>query len=918
MNPITRFLLLTVMSLTCIVANATNNPVNADNICKHIEILSSDEFMGRQSGTPGEEKAIHYIREQFKTVGLEPAVGDSYFQEVRLAKYTVMPPKEIEVKAAGQQFAIKHKEDFLLASNYAKPTIEIDHAALVFAGFGIHAPEIGWDDYKGVDVKGKVVVVLSDVPAEYTTDSTLWKGDPAANLYAKSFYKKNEAAARGAIGLISIFKHSKQGFYTWESISNYVGVEDLTIKRNLDDTQLKFSGVLSREAIEQLFTWAGKKGYDFQQEALKPDFKPLPLGLQLNFSFANTWEDIKTHNVAGLLPGTDLADEVIIYSAHWDHVGILPNAQGDSIRNGAVDNASGTAAIIEIARAYKNQATPSRRSILFLATGAEEMGLLGSVWYNAYPLFPRGKTVANFNMDAHFPYGKSTHIAGVVYGRSDLDKYLEEAARLQQRILFPNTEQNIAANIFFRSDHFPFAEVGIPSEFAVGMGEAMGHDNTIYQQKMAAYMPKYHQPSDEYEADFNCEGIAQDAELIFLVGSMIDREGAFPEWDPAQPFAKYRYNARYKSLYFHDVSATHIPIMATQGRSMDAKPVDIDNDGDLDLIVTGEWSYNLILINDGKGLFTDETVARLPLKRRDSEDIAIGDFDGDGDIDLVFVSEDDQVNEYYLNNGKGYFEDHSHQIPVTGKSNAVISFDVNNDGLLDLVIGNDGLNFCLLNSTHNKWIDSPDRIPPSLKTTQDLEVGDIDGDGDLDLICANEDDNEIWINDGQGYFTDQTSSRIILDAGVWETREADLGDADGDGDLDLFFANVNFRRDKDSQNRLFLNDGTGKFQDATSLNLPQEKMHSVDGDFVDFDQDGDLDIITGNGFGNSFEFYANDGKGKFTNVTSSVLPPSVKGDGIDIEAADFNGDGIIDLYLCNFLGSDLLLLGERTGLNRKM
>lgn len=901
----TLFLWLMTWSL-----KAQENPVNADSICKHIERLAADEFMGRKSGTPGEEKAIHYIKTQYEAMGLKPAAGDSYFQQVHLANYTVEPPASIQVKKGQKTFQIEHQKDFLLASTYTQKEVSINGVELVFAGFGIYAPEIGWDDYKDVDVRGKIVVVLSDVPGEYTTDSTLWKGDPAANLYAKSFYKKNEAAARGAIGLLSIYKQSKQGLYTWESIANYVGKNDLTIKRASAEKQLRFSGVLTQAITKQLFQWSGRANYDFKEEALKPDFKPVHLGLKLDFQFSNSWEDLLTHNVVGVLPGTDLADEVIIYSAHWDHVGILPGAEGDSIRNGAVDNASGTAAILEIARAYKKRPNPPRRSILFLATGAEEMGLLGSVWYNAHPLFPIGKTVANFNMDAHFPYGKTTHIAGVVYGRSELDKYLDEAARLQGRTIVPNTLQNIAADIFFRSDHFPFTEVGVPAEFAVGMGEAMGHDNTVYQQKMAAYQHKYHQPSDEYDPTFNCEGIAQDAELIFRAGSLIDREGTFPQWDEKQPFARFRYEARHKSGYFHDVSPKNIPLMATQGRSMDAKPADIDQDGDLDLIVTGEWSYNLVLINDGRGKFADETMARLPLKRHDSEDIAIADFDGDSDLDLIFVSEDDEVNEYYLNDGRGYFEDHAHKLPVTGKSNAVVSFDINEDGYPDLVIGNNGVNYCLIkDATNNGWIESPDRIPASSKTTQDIEMGDFDGDGDLDLICGNEDDNEVWINDGKGFFKDETAARLPMEPSAWETREVDLGDVDGDGDLDLFLANVNFRQNKDAQNRLFFNDGKGFFRDKTATHLPAEKMHSVDGDFVDIDADGDLDIITGNSFGNSFACYLNDGKGNFVNATDKVLPPSVKGDGIDIEAADFNGDGIIDLYFCNFMGSDLLLLG---------
>ncbi len=889
---------------------AQDYPIDAERICEHIEVLASDEFEGRQTGTSGEEKTIEYIARNFQRVGLEPANGDSYLQQVHLAKFSVVAPGSINLKYPEETEEWRFKEDFLLASTFAKEQVRIDQAQLVFAGFGIYAPEIGWDDYKNVDVEGKIVVVLSGVPSEYTTDTSLWKGDPAANLYGQTFYKKNEAARRGAIGLFTIYRQSQQGLYNWESLANYVGQNTTAIKKPIDETQLKFSGLLKRESTQRLFEKAGKKGYDFQKEPLKPRFHPLLMDIDLSFNFSNTWEDIKTHNVVGLLPGTDLADEVMIYSAHWDHVGILPGAEGDSIRNGAVDNASGTAALIEIARAFKNRLEPFRRSVLFLATAAEEMGLLGAVWYADNPIFPIGKTVANFNMDSHYPYGKTTLAVGVVYGRSGLDKYLDEAARLQNRIIYPNTEQNIAANIFFRSDHFPFAEVGVPSEFAVGGGEAMGHDNEVFQKKLMAYQYKYHQPSDEYEEDYNCEGIAQDAELILHAGWLIDREGAFPHWDPQQPFDRYRREARYASSLFQDVSDAHIPARATQGKSMDAKPADLDGDGDPDLLVANEWGYNVLLINDGQGRFSDESDKRLPLKRHDSEDVAVADFDDDGDLDIIFVSEDDQVNEYYLNDGQGFFKDHSHQLPLTGKSNAVLTLDVNQDGFPDLLIGNDGPNFCLLNDGKGHWTPAPDRIPTSSKTTQDLEAGDIDGDGDLDIINGNEDGNEIWINDGKGNFTDQTKQLIKADMSAWESREADFGDVDGDGDLDLFFANVNFRQDKNNQNRLLLNDGKGHFTDVSAIHLPSEKMHSVDGDFIDLDRDGDLDIVTANSFGNSFEFYLNDGKGKFTKETDGIKPPSIKGDGIDIEAADFNGDGKVDLYLCNFMGRDMLLLGR--------
>lgn len=906
-------LLLLVLGCWVLAFNlgmSNSSPIDGLKICEHIKVLASDEYEGRQTNTEGEQKTINYIQNQYKEIGLQPMKDGSYLQKVHLAKYNVIPPSKIKLTNGDKKVDLEHTKDFYLESNYSKERIEISEAEVVFAGFGIHAPEIGWDDYKDVDVKGKIVIVISDVPSEFTEDTLLWKGDPAANIYSKSFYKKNEAARRGAIGMLSIYKHSKQGYYTWETIKNYIGVDDLTVKRKLDDKQLKFSGVLSRAAVSRIFDESGKKEYDYQSEALKKSFKPFIINLKANFTFSNTWEDILTHNVIGILPGTDLGDEAMVYSAHWDHVGIMPGTDGDNIRNGAVDNASGTAALIELARAYKTDAN-NRRSIVFVATGAEEIGLLGSVWYNANPVFPIGKTVANFNMDSHYPYGKVSNVTAVVYGRSDLDKYLEESARRQGRVLTSNREQNIAANIFFRSDHFPFVEVGIPSEFAVGYGEAIGHDNEVLQQKLAAYQYKYHQPNDEYEEDFDCGGIVQDAELIYVAGQLIDRDGAFPEWYSGQPFAKFRKASRYSSDYFDDVSKTHLPLIATQGRSMDAKPSDLDGDGDLDMIVTGEYSYNLILINDGYGKFTDESTARLPMKRYDTEDIAVADFDLDGDQDILFVSEDNFVNEYYLNDGSGFFVDHSYRMPVDGKSNAVNTFDINGDQYPDIIIGNDGINFCLINDKEGGWINSPERIPASAKTTQDIEIGDVNGDGHLDILCGNENDNEIWINDGNGFFRDETSSRISNEIGMWETRELDLADVDNDGDLDIFLANVNFIQTKDHQNRLFLNDGEGKFMDATNSSLPQEKMHSVDGDLADLDRDGHIDIITSNGFGNSLAIYMQNANLKFENKTDVVLPASIRGDIIDTEIEDFNNDGLLDIYLCNFRGSDMLILGKK-------
>ena len=920
--PLKIIFFLNIISPIALSAQAPmgNQEQFSTNICNHIRILASDAYEGRKPGTAGEEKTIQYIKKQFEDIGLRPAAKDgTYFQKVALANYATIAPGQIKLSSKTGQVEWQLKKDFLLSSQLTQDIYHLSPTSLVFAGFGIHAPEIGWDDYEHLDVKDKVVVVLSGTPDQYTEDSTLWHGDPAANIYSKGFYKKNEAAARGAKGVLFIYQQQPHSYWNWESIGKVYGQNNMTIKRTSNEQQIHFDALVTKNAVEQLFSLAGIQAYDFHEEALKPDFRGLDLSCKIQLSFSNTWSDLNTHNVVGLLPGTDRADEVILYTAHWDHVGIGPAIDGDSIRNGAVDNASGTAGMIEIARAFKTQATPPRRSILFIATGAEELGLLGAVWYAKHPLFPLGKTLASLNLDGHFPYGKTTHITGVVYGRSGLDPYLEEAANQQGRIIVPNTAQNIAQSIFFRSDHFPLAEAGIPSEFAVGAGSAMGHDSVVWEQKMKTYMPKYHQPTDEYESHFDCGGIWQDAELIYQTGNLLDQADAFPMWDEDQPFQKWRTKARFESTYFKDVSASHLPLMSLQGRSMDAKPADLDGDGDIDLVIANEHSYNIILINDGKGHFTDESQKRLPLKRRDSEDIALGDFDGDGDIDLIFVSEDDQVNEYYENDGKGFFADRSYKIPLGGCSNAIISRDLNGDKLPDLIIGNapskqgqGGKNFCLINDGKGGWLDESSlRLPSTIRATQDLELADIDQDGDDDLIIANEDGNQLLINDGKGFFEDQTSKRLSASGSDWETREADFADIDGDGDLDLFFANVNFRQTKDAQNRILINNGKGFFKDVTVDQLPSEKMHTVDADFYDLDGDNDLDILTGNSFGHSYMAYLNDGKGNFTNEAAVVIPPSIRGDGIDMETADFDGDGILDLYFCNFMGHDFLLFGKR-------
>lgn len=364
---------------------------------------------------------------------------------------------------------------------------------------------------------------------------------------------------------------------------------------------------------------------------------------------------------------------------------------------------------------------------------------------------------------------------------------------------------------------------------------------------------------------------------------------------------------------YKDVSSTHLPLSTLGGNSMDARPVDLDGDTDLDIVVACEFCPNIILINDGTGHFANESAARIPQPAHDSEDIGIADFDRDGDPDIIFVSEDDQVNEFYINDGNGFFTDFSGRITVTGTSNAVLAAFVDADTFPDIIIGNAGQNIVLINDGTAHFIDeTSQRLPANINTTQDLEWGDVDGDGDNDLIEGNENGNRLLLNDGSGVFTDVTATHLPLPANGEETREADLGDVDNDGDLDLFLANVTFTQAFPAQNRLLLNNGSGVFSDVTATNLPAQLQNTVDGDFVDLDYDDDLDIVTAQAFNGTYQALLNNGSGVFTDHTAQVFQTLPSGSGVDAEAADFNNDGLLDLYLAGFQHTDFLFLGEET------
>ncbi|WP_190809515.1 VCBS repeat-containing protein [Flagellimonas sp. S3867] len=342
------------------------------------------------------------------------------------------------------------------------------------------------------------------------------------------------------------------------------------------------------------------------------------------------------------------------------------------------------------------------------------------------------------------------------------------------------------------------------------------------------------------------------------------------------------------------------------GNSMDGEVYDINGDDLLDVVLAMEFERNVVLINQGNGVLMDESDKRFPNTIKDSEDIAMADFDQDGDIDFIFVCEDDRKNEYFTNKGGGYFEDNSSALPVDGISNVVETADINKDGYVDLFIGNQGQNYVLVNYNQGHFMDETAlRLPENKAITQDLGLKDIDGDGDLDIIEANEDYNRILINYGKGFFKDESEKRL-----PWvndQTREVELADIDNDGDLDIFFANVNFRGFGNPQNRLLLNDGKGFFTEITSTALPKSDFLTVGAKFYDIDDDGYVDLINGNGRnGQQLMVLINDGNGIFHDQTS-VFFPEMDCFTFDFLFGDFNEDGRKDVYISNFRGPDILL-----------
>jgi Zn-dependent M28 family amino/carboxypeptidase len=509
--------------------------VDQSTIGKHLERLASDEFAGRMPGTDGEVKTVNYLKEEFTKLGALPGNGDSYFQEVPLIKFNGIPSEEMIISGADNNIELKHFNDYMAVTEKAIPEVGLDNSELVFAGYGIVAPEYGWNDYEGIDWNGKTAVVLVNDPGYESGDSALFKGNEMT-YYGRWTYKYEEAARQGAAGILIIHETGPAG-YGWGVIQSSNTNNYLILESEVPAVDVE--GWISGASAEKIFDSSVLKGIDYKALARNRDFKPVPLGLTASVKIKNSISKLVSKNVIALIPGTERKNEYIIYSAHWDHFGIGKAINGDSIYNGAIDNASGTAALLAMAEAFK-KAGPTKRSIVMMAVTCEEQGLLGSAYYAEHPVFDPQKTVANINIDALLAPCPMKDLTIVGYGHSEMDEYARQAAEKQGRYIIKDPEPE--KGYFFRSDHFNFAKIGIPALYASGSYEGFTKNKEEIKDYMDDYLKnKYHKPTDEYDPEAtDLSGMQFDIQLFFEVGLRLANEDYFPVWYDSSEFKTAR------------------------------------------------------------------------------------------------------------------------------------------------------------------------------------------------------------------------------------------------------------------------------------------------------------------------------------------------------------------------------------------
>lgn len=519
--------------------------ITSDGFMTHIKVLASDEYEGRAPGTKGEELTVAYLSEQFSRLGLKPGNPDgSYRQKVGLVGITSRGTTSFAVK--GKTMRLAFPQDYVAVSRHPKPEVKVDGSDVVFVGYGVVAPEYGWDDYKGLDVKGKTIVMLINDPAvpdpkdPAKLDDSMFRGK-AMTYYGRWTYKYEIASQKGAAAAIIVHETGPAG-YPYEVVTGSWGRENIDIKGgDANAGRVLVESWIHLDRAKELFAASGLKFDDLKKAAAKKDFKPVALPAKANFSLKNTVRDFESTNVLARLDGSDPAhkDEYIVYTAHWDHLGKDPTLAGDQIYNGALDNASGVAQMLEIAEAFTKLQPAPRRSIIFLAVTAEESGLLGAKYYAANPIAPLEKTLANLNMDGINQWGRTNDIVVVGRGNSTLDDVLLSVAEPRGKVLKPDAEPE--KGFFYRSDHFEFAKKGVPALYTDSGVDFIGKPAAYGQQKRDEYTTRdYHKPADEVKPDWDLSGAVEDGQILFEVGYKVAQGDTWPEWNPGTEFKALR------------------------------------------------------------------------------------------------------------------------------------------------------------------------------------------------------------------------------------------------------------------------------------------------------------------------------------------------------------------------------------------
>jgi len=517
--------------------HAFSPEINESDFMTLVQTLASDEFEGRAPGSPGEDKSVEYIKAQYQRIGLAPGAADgTYFQTVPMLETTADESVKLHLLTSTGPRVLAFGTDFVLGTRTGQTQVSVKNSELVFVGYGVNAPERGWNDYAGVDVRGKTVVILVNDPGFHVNDDALFEGQ-RMTYYGRWTYKFEEAARQGAAAALII--HDTPGAsYGWDVVRNSWSGAQFDLRTEDDpEPRLPAQGWITGELARQVFADAGLDLDAQYVAASQRGFSPLPLKATVSFELDSVITEKSSRNVIGVLPGSDLAAQAVVYMAHWDHLGRHED-EGDTIYNGAVDNATGVAGIIEIAEAFAHAETKPRRSLVFMAVTLEESGLLGSKYYVANPTFGMAKIAGVINLDAMSVGGKSRDLVVIGLGNSELEDILAPIAQQQGRVLVE--ESNPAGGYYFRSDHFNFVKAGVPSLYAKGGIDLLQGGVEAGRMAAADYAARYHQPSDEVHPGWKVDGVVQDLEALYGVGRVLADEEGWPNWYAGNPFKATR------------------------------------------------------------------------------------------------------------------------------------------------------------------------------------------------------------------------------------------------------------------------------------------------------------------------------------------------------------------------------------------